>query len=99
MMNTLFANSYSAIPMFNGLSFGLITVGFIVFFIWILAAIVLKAYALWNAAKRDEIPWFVALLILNTMGILELIYLYFIVKKWNKKEDKTTTPSSTPNEQ
>lgn len=56
-----------------------------------LAAIALKGYALWHAAKRDEKGWFVALLIINTMGILELAYLYFVVKKWNKKAHHAQT--------
>lgn len=47
--------------------------------------IALKGYALWHAAKRDEKGWFIALLIINTAGILELVYLYFIVKKWHKQ--------------
>jgi hypothetical protein len=47
------------------------------------AIIALKGYALWNAAKRNEKWWFIIILVLNTLGILELIYLIFIVKKWN----------------
>lgn len=39
-----------------------------------------KAIALWQAVKRDEKKWFVAILILNTFSILELIYLFYIVK-------------------
>ncbi len=54
--------------------------------------IALKGYALWHAAKRDEKAWFIALLVINTMGILELAYLAFIVKKWsNSKTFETTT--------
>lgn len=50
-----------------------------------IAIIVLKGYALWHAAKRNEKWWFIVILILNTLGILELIYLTFIVKKWDKQ--------------
>ena len=47
-----------------------------------------KGLALWHAAKRDEKKWFVALLILNTLGILEIIYLFFIVKiKLGKRKE------------
>lgn len=63
-----------------GFFFGLGFLGMIL----VVIALALKGYALWHAARRNEVGWFVALLILNTMGILELIYLYFIVKKWNK---------------
>ena len=96
MMNTLFANSYSAFPMFGGIGFGVLTIGFILFFILMVAVIALKGYALWHAAKRNEIPWFIALLLLNTMGILELVYLYFIVGKWKKVKTSSTADTTTP---
>jgi methionyl-tRNA synthetase len=80
MMNNL-ANSFGAMPMF-GLSLGLFTLGTILFFALIVCVTILKGYALWTAAKRDEVGWFIALLIINTFGILELIYLYFVVGKW-----------------
>ena len=52
--------------------------------------IVLKGYALWHAARRSEKGWFIALFILNTLGILDLVYLYFVVGKWH------TFASGTP---
>lgn len=39
-----------------------------------------KGLALWHAVKRGERRWFVAILILNTFSVLELVYLFFIVK-------------------
>lgn len=62
--------------------------------IFLAVLIALKGYALWHAAKRDEKAWFVALLIVNTMGLLELAYLAFVVKKWSnpKVADTTVTP-------
>lgn len=46
-------------------------------FVGIIVAIelTLKGFALWRAAKRDEQYWFVALLVLNTAGILPAVYL------------------------
>lgn len=35
-----------------------------------------KGLALWHAARRAESTWFVVLMFLNTLGILEIIYLY-----------------------
>jgi len=43
-----------------------------VFVIWDLAW---KGVALWSASKRDEKVWFVILLIVNSIGILPIIYL------------------------
>jgi hypothetical protein len=37
-----------------------------------------KGLALWRAAKKDNKAWFVVLLVVNTVGILEIIYLYLI---------------------
>ena len=37
--------------------------------------LVIKAFALWHAARNGQRIWFVALLVLNTLGILELVYL------------------------
>ncbi|OGG63018.1 hypothetical protein A3C21_03315 [Candidatus Kaiserbacteria bacterium RIFCSPHIGHO2_02_FULL_59_21] len=39
-----------------------------------------KGFALWHSAKRGEQWWFIAFLILNTAGILEIVYLFFIAK-------------------
>jgi len=55
---------------------------FIVLIIW---ALLWKGYALWTAAKNNQKGWFIALLVINTVGILEIIYIFFIVKKsWNE---------------
>ena len=40
-----------------------------------------KGYAVWTAVKNNHKGWFVAVLVLNTCGILEIIYLFWIAKK------------------
>lgn len=45
-------------------------------------SLVWKGLALWKAAKKKEVEWFLAILILNTLGILPIIYL--ILKKEKK---------------
>ncbi|MFC1612566.1 DUF5652 family protein [Patescibacteria group bacterium] len=45
-----------------------------------------KGVALWKAAKNSHKIWFVILLIVNTVGLLEIIYIFAFSKK--KKEDK-----------
>ena len=37
-----------------------------------------KGLALWRAAKRGDMWWFIAFLVVNTAGILEIIYLFVI---------------------
>jgi hypothetical protein len=41
-----------------------------------------KGLALWKAARLSHRNWFIALLILNTFGIVEIIYIYFVAKKF-----------------
>ncbi len=44
-----------------------------------------KGYGLWIAAKHNQKGWFVAILILNTVGILEIFYVFKIAKKsWHE---------------
>lgn len=40
-----------------------------------------KGLALWNAAKNSQRNWFIIILIVNTVGILEIIYLFRFSKK------------------
>lgn len=36
-----------------------------------------KGFALWKAGRNDQPVWFVILLLLNTAGILPILYLLF----------------------
>jgi hypothetical protein len=54
-----------------------------------------KGHALWHAAGRRQGWWFVALLVFNTIGILEIIYIFGILKlkkdeafPWMKRMNK-----------
>ncbi len=38
-------------------------------------SLILKGFALWRAARKTQKVWFVVMLIVNTLGILEIIYL------------------------
>jgi fluoride ion exporter CrcB/FEX len=50
----------------------------IVLAIW---ELILKGLAMWKAAKKGHKTWFWGILIINTVGILPLIYLLFFSKK------------------
>ena len=54
--------------------------------IWTLAW---KGWALWLAARRQEKAWFIVLLLLNTAGIVDIIYIFLIAKQ---SDTKQTTP-------
>ena len=61
-----------------GVSLGTFMAIFIAVSIWTLAV---KGYALWHAAREEQKVWFVVLLVANTFGILELVYLLFFRPK------------------
>lgn len=50
----------------------------------------LKGIALWRAANLKQRNWFIVMLIVNTIGILELVYLFrFASKRLTIKEVKS----------
>lgn len=50
-------------------------------------SIIWKGLGLWRSAHAKQQYWFIAILILNTVGILEIIYLFrFAKKKMTVKE-------------
>lgn len=53
------------------------------FFALIVWGSVWKAIALWSAARNNQKPWYVILFIVNTLGLLEIIYLKFFQPKTN----------------
>lgn len=55
-----------------------------VIYVW---SLLWKGLALWRAAQFKQRNWFVGILILNTIGILEIVYLFFFVKKKMKLEE------------
>jgi hypothetical protein len=61
-------------PVFAG-AVGLVLV---VIVLWTL---VWKGMALWKAAREENKVWFVVLLLVNTVGILDILYLYVFSKK------------------
>ncbi|OGH04064.1 MAG: hypothetical protein A2W22_00360 [Candidatus Levybacteria bacterium RBG_16_35_11] len=49
-----------------------------IIFIW---SLLWKGLALWRAATLNQRIWFIVMLIFNTVGILELVYLFGFAKK------------------
>lgn len=44
-------------------------------------SLVWKGIALWNSARNKQLVWYIALFIINTAGILEIIYLIFFNRR------------------
>lgn len=52
---------------------------------WIILALIVwqlpwKGLALWRAARLNQRAWFVGMLLVQTLGILEMVYLFYISK-------------------
>ncbi|OGZ67959.1 MAG: hypothetical protein A3D44_01575 [Candidatus Staskawiczbacteria bacterium RIFCSPHIGHO2_02_FULL_42_22] len=64
------------------------TLLFLVLLIW---GLIWKGIALWRAAKNGQRNWFIAMLVVNTFGILEMAYIFYFNKKSTavKKDEKT----------
>ena len=60
----------------------------IIFYLWIA---VWKCLALWKAAQLKQKGWFIGLFVINSLGILEIAYLFFFSKLRNL--DSTLPPN------
>lgn len=56
---------------------------FIPILIW---SLVWKGIALWKTGRNNQIRWFVVLLVLNTVGIVEITYLVWFQRDLNSKK-------------
>ncbi|MFA5842521.1 MAG: DUF5652 family protein [Candidatus Gracilibacteria bacterium] len=57
-------------------------VGLILLILW---CIIWKGFALWYSARNNQKAWFIVLLGVNTLGILEILYLVF----WRANKKKS----------
>ena len=60
---------------------------FILVVIW---SAVWKLLALWRAARNKSVVWFIVLGVVNTLGILEILYL-FVFSKSKRTNNKQNT--------
>lgn len=40
-----------------------------------------KGYALWKAARLNDCWWFAALLVINTLAVLDILYIFVFSKR------------------
>ncbi len=64
--------------------FGMNAWALVVLVIWTLFW---KGWALWKSARRGEKYWFAALLIINLLGLLEMLYI-FVITPWIDSKKK-----------
>jgi len=51
-----------------------------------------KGVALWKAARKNDLVWFIVLLLVNTVGILEIIYIYFFSDRKKSESVESNKP-------
>jgi hypothetical protein len=61
--------------------------GLAVLVIW---SLIWKGIALWKAARNSDKAWYIIILIVNTLGILEIIYIYGFSKKGHRDISSNT---------
>jgi hypothetical protein len=54
---------------------------FLVILVW---SSVWKLIALWKSARKNRIVWFIVLALINTLGILEILYIYIFSEMKSK---------------
>lgn len=84
MMNNYWAG-YANNAFVPGMLAGWMTTLIIPLTIW---SIFWMGMGLWKAAKADSKPWFVILLLVHTMGILDILYIFVFSKMSVKKSGK-----------
>lgn len=60
---------------------------------WVIIPIVIwsipwKGVALWKSAKNEQLGWFIALLIINSLAILDILYIFVFSKMGTKEEEQ-----------
>ena len=64
------------------------TWGSIVILAGILWQLPWKGYALWKAARRKEVGWFILIFLVNTLAILEIFYIFYVARDHTKRIKK-----------
>ena len=77
----MIADSITQLAALIGISTAIVAFLFVVISVW---EAVWTGLAMWKAAKRNDRLWFVVFLIVNILGILEIIYLIITRKKASK---------------
>ena len=67
----------------------------VVIFIW---SAVWKLMSLWKSARKEHLVWFIVLALFNSVGILEILYIYIFSEKpcckLSKKQSTTKNKKS-----
>ncbi|MDP6387926.1 MAG: DUF5652 family protein [Candidatus Pacebacteria bacterium] len=53
-----------------------------------------KGYSLWLSARKGQKWWFIILLVVNTLAILEIVYIFLIAKRGKNSFKEEADPQS-----
>ncbi len=87
-MNNGYPDIVGALANVSGLTGTVVTGLLLVTALW---TIVWKGFGLWRAARNQQKYWVLAMLIINDLGIIEIIYLL-----WFRSDKKSMMPQSQP---
>ncbi len=51
------------------------------FWLLLIWSLIWKGLALWKSASKKQLIWFILLLIINTLGLLEITYIFFLNRR------------------
>ena len=68
-----------------GISYKAMLFLFVLVIVW---SAIWKLMAMWKSARKGSLVWFVVLGIVNTLGILEILYIYVFSEMKTKKSTK-----------
>jgi len=75
-------------------------------YMWVLIVLVIwstpwKGAALWRSARNGHMGWFIVLLVVNTLAILDILYIFIFSKlgtqKSQEKSEKENVQPEQPN--
>ncbi len=59
-------------------------------------SIIWKGIGLWKAARNEHKGWFIAILVFNTLGLLPIIYIFFVSNAQKQKMQPTAQRMQMP---
>jgi Family of unknown function (DUF5652) len=65
----------------------------VIAFVW---SAVWKLLALWKSARKGSVVWFVVLAVVNTLGILPILYIFIFSKMNGKKKSAGNRTATRP---
>ena len=78
MQKNLIGKGRQTMELVNSIPLGWLVIAVPLFIVWTLPW---KGIALWRSARNRQLVWFIVLLLVNTLAILEIIYIFGFSKK------------------